>query len=303
MPQLGNFRGKLLSSRTFVWNKTFIIGLLWTYTLIFWNQFFLKIALSYSFFESWILNIQSWSLNQIGFNLIWRSNSATVSKQSESIFETNMGNVFCILRNFVVHLRHIICYLFYELWYVRRICERSLSKTLLQSTKNVLSETTILFRSSHQRCSKKNLFLKISQYSQEKIYVPWSLFLIKLQDWSPATLFRIDPNTGFSCEYCGILNYRPLSLPFSSQFLKGLEKNPFKEIDMTQKIWKYFPRCRNYEKKSLQCAIMNSHRFHAPACTTDMRRAAHIGCWISSRSKKTDMKFIAIWISYYFLNM
>ena len=97
MPQLGNFRGKLLSSRTFVWNKTFIIGLLWTYTLIFWNQFFLKIALSYSFFESWILNIQSWSLNQIGFNLIWRSNSATVSKQSESFLKRiwEMYFVFC----------------------------------------------------------------------------------------------------------------------------------------------------------------------------------------------------------------
>ena len=77
--------------------------------------------------------------------------------------------------------------------------------TLLQSTKNVLSETTILFRSSHQRCSIKRLFIKISQYSQEKTYVPWSLFLTKWQDWIPATLFKIDTNTGFPCEYCKIL--------------------------------------------------------------------------------------------------
>ena len=118
MPQLGNFRGKLLSSRTFVWNKTFIIGLLWTYTLIFWNQFFLKIALSYSFFESWILNLQSWSLNQIGFNLFWRSNSATVSKQSESIFETNMGNVFCICGTlwYICVISFVICFTNYDMF-------------------------------------------------------------------------------------------------------------------------------------------------------------------------------------------
>ena len=146
-------------------------------------------------------------------------------------------------------------HLFYELWYVRRICERSLSKTLLQSTKNVLSETTILFRSSHQRCSKKNLFLKISQYSQEKIYVPWSLFLIKLQDWSPATLFRIDPNTGFSCEYCGlILNYRPLSLPFSSQFLKGLKK-----IHSKKSIWH-----KKYENTFHAAEIMKRNHCNVP---------------------------------------
>ena len=78
-------------------------------------------------------------------------------------------------------------------------------REILQSIKNVLRETTILFRSNHQRCSIKKLFLKVSQYSQENTYVPWSLFLIKLQDFSPAALFKIDPNTGFLCEYCKIL--------------------------------------------------------------------------------------------------
>ena len=53
---------------------------------------------------------------------------------------------------------------------------RFVRDTLLQSTKNVLSETGILFRSSHQRCSIKKLLINISQYSQESTYVPWSLF-------------------------------------------------------------------------------------------------------------------------------
>ena len=54
--------------------------------------------------------------------LIKRRNSQV--KQSESIFETNMGNVFCILWNFIVHLRQMIYSLFYKLTHVRRICKR-----------------------------------------------------------------------------------------------------------------------------------------------------------------------------------
>ena len=127
-----------------------------------------------------------------------KRNSRT--KLSESIFQTNMGNAFCILWNFNVHSHHIICYLLYKLTHVRRICKIC----LLQSTNNVLSEATILVRSSQKKWSIKSMFFKISKYSQENNYVLWSLFLTKLQDWSPATLFKIDPNTDLSCEYCEI---------------------------------------------------------------------------------------------------
>ena len=108
--------------------------------------------------------------------LLIKRNSRT--KQSDSIFETNMGNVFCILWNFNVHSHHLICYLLYKLTHVRRICKIC----LLQSTNNVLSEATILVRSSQQKWSIKSLFLKISKYSQENTNVLWSLFLTKLQD-------------------------------------------------------------------------------------------------------------------------
>ena len=131
--------------------------------------------------------------------LLIKRNSRT--KQSDSIFETNMGNVFCLLWNFNVHSHHLICYLLYKLTHVRRICKIC----LLQSTNNVLSEATILVRSSQQKWSIKSLFLKISKYSQENTNVLWSLFLTKLQDWSPATLFKIDPNIDLPCEYCEIL--------------------------------------------------------------------------------------------------
>ena len=127
-----------------------------------------------------------------------KRNSRT--KLSESIFQTNMGNAFSILWNFNVHSHHIICYLLYKLTHVRRICKIC----LLQSTNNVLSEATILVRSSRKKWSIKSMFFKISKYSQENNYVLWSLFLTKLQDWSPATLFKIDPNTDLSCEYCEI---------------------------------------------------------------------------------------------------
>ena len=51
------------------------------------------------------------------------------------------------------------------------------------------------FKCSHRRCSVKKLFLKLSQ---KHLY--WSLFLIKLQVFRPATLLKRDYNTVFSCE-------------------------------------------------------------------------------------------------------
>ena len=46
-----------------------------------------------------------------------------------------------------------------------------------------------------RRCSSKWGFLKISQCAQENTC--WSLFLIKLQAWRPATLLKRDSSTGF----------------------------------------------------------------------------------------------------------
>ena len=41
------------------------------------------------------------------------------------------------------------------------IIYKTIKKTLLQSTKDILSDTTILFRNSHQRSSMKKLLLKV----------------------------------------------------------------------------------------------------------------------------------------------
>ena len=40
--------------------------------------------------------------------------------------------------------------------------------------------------------------------------------------------------------------------------------------------------------------------FHAQTCTTNMRRAIHIGCSNFRSLKKTDMKSTPLWISYHF---
>ena len=50
-----------------------------------------------------------------------------------------------------------------------------------------LPKTFMTYRSSHQRCSVKKVFLEISQNSQENTCARVS-FLIKLQDWSARLL-------------------------------------------------------------------------------------------------------------------
>ena len=52
-----------------------------------------------------------------------------------------------------------------------------------------------LQKSSHRRCSIKKAVLKNFAIFTEK-HLCWSLFLIKLQARSPATLFKRDSNTG-----------------------------------------------------------------------------------------------------------
>ena len=51
-------------------------------------------------------------------------------------------------------------------------------------------------RSSHRRCSvKKGVLKNLRNFTGKHLY--WSLFLIKLQTFRPATLLRRDSNTGF----------------------------------------------------------------------------------------------------------
>ena len=54
------------------------------------------------------------------------------------------------------------------------------------------------YKSSYRRYSIKNLFLKVSQYSQENIYDGVSL--IKLQAFRAATILEREPSTGKYCK-------------------------------------------------------------------------------------------------------
>ena len=59
-------------------------------------------------------------------------------------------------------------------------------------------------RSSHRRCSAKKVVLKnFAVFTRKRLY--WSLFLIKLQAFRPATVLKSTPTQTFSCEYCEIL--------------------------------------------------------------------------------------------------
>ena len=70
-----------------------------------------------------------------------------------------------------------------------------LRTTFLQNTSSVATLSRVIlrrafhmhFRSSHQGCSKKKVFLEISQYSQESTCAR-VFFLIMLQVFRPATL-------------------------------------------------------------------------------------------------------------------
>ena len=60
-------------------------------------------------------------------------------------------------------------------------------------------------RSSHQRCSVKKAAFNIFAIFAGK-NLCWSLYLIRLQAWRPATLLKSDSNAGSSCKYCKIIN-------------------------------------------------------------------------------------------------
>ena len=58
----------------------------------------------------------------------------------------------------------------------------------------ILRNSSTIFRSSHQRCSIKKLFLKILCYAQESTCAVFS-FLLKLQDFRPLTALKRDFKT------------------------------------------------------------------------------------------------------------
>ena len=62
----------------------------------------------------------------------------------------------------------------------------------MPNTEQLLYQTG---KNSHWRFSSKNDVLKNFSYSQKK-HLRWSLFLIKLPVFRPATLLERDPNTG-----------------------------------------------------------------------------------------------------------
>ena len=58
-------------------------------------------------------------------------------------------------------------------------------------------------RSSHRRCSAKKVVLKnFAVFTRKHLY--WSLFLIKLQAFRPASLLKWTPTQTFSCKYSEI---------------------------------------------------------------------------------------------------
>ena len=96
--------------------------------------------------------------------------------------------VFCVTEHCVIWF-----VLFQKLPYVHRFCKRSLftkrflKKALAQSTKDILSDTTILFKSSQPEMFYKKTVLKSFAILSEK-HLCCSLLLIQLQAFRPATL-------------------------------------------------------------------------------------------------------------------
>ena len=119
----------------------------------------------------------------------------------------------------------------------------------------------------------------------------WSLFLIKLQDSSPAFLLKRDSNTGLFLwilrNFKEHLFWRTSANRYFCLFqvnsLKHLKKIHSKS-KVIEQIWKYFAPWTSYEKNHWNVPYEFSY-FHAQTCTTDMRRPTHIGCWIPDRSK------------------
>ena len=108
-------------------------------------------------------------------------------------------------------------------------------------------------KSSHRKCSiEKAAFKKFTTFTGK--HLCWSLFLIKLRVWRPATLFKRESNTGVFLwilqnfqEYFSRMLTSSFSFLFSPICLKKLEKR-----------WGFV--CQNRSFKSLPCALFeNNH--------------------------------------------
>ena len=97
------------------------------------------------------------------------------------------------------------------------------------------SISSILFRGSHWRCSMKNLFLKILQYSQENNC--WIPFLIKMLTFRPAALLKRDSNV---CVFLCILQIFIYFEIWEQLLLILLLYNLFEEkLFYKEKLWPF----------------------------------------------------------------
>ena len=145
--------------------------------------------------------------------MIKRRNSLV--KQSESIFQTNMGNVFCILWN-LLRICVIWFIMFYKLTHARKICERyftAINKECFKWDcnpfqkqppkvfhKNVVHKNFAIFTGKHL-CSLESLFnkvpgLKPRNFIQNRLQHRFFLWI--LQNFKEHLFWRTSANRYFS---------------------------------------------------------------------------------------------------------
>ena len=125
-----------------------------------------------------------------------------------------------------------------------------------------------LFGSSHWRCSvKKGVFKKFTNFTRKQLC--WSLFSVKLQAFSPATLLKKTPTLVFSSEifkilkniYCEEHLRKTASICFTSKILQQIVVASLDCTTPCQNI-KYFFKHNNSIKcshvMSLPCPLERS---------------------------------------------
>ena len=121
-------------------------------------------------------------------------------------------------------------------------------------------------RRSHRRCSTKKVVLKnFAVFTRKHLY--WSLFLIKLRAFRPATLLKWTPTQTFSCEYCKILK--------SNYF----EKQLWTAASVSQRFSWVIPEVESFSAALLQVGRCNL------ICVDDSANSAcfsSIGSWCYS---------------------
>ena len=113
-------------------------------------------------------------------------------------------------------------------------------------------------RISHRRCSANKVVLKnFAVFTRKHLY--WSLFLIKLQAFWPATLSKWTPTQTFSCEYCEI---------FKSTYF---EKHLWTAASLSQRISWVTPQVENFSADLLQAGRCNL------ICVDDLANSGRMG--------------------------